>query len=159
MLLEQEERQDARHTFSTKSKRKFTLQVVVETTARVLVLLEVEDTCIKETVKTHKSGYNSLNYQLCWILNCGFTSADLKRKTHAVTVLHKLESITLTHRTISNFRYYLLPIRSNFINIQARGNCLKFFLHVFEKRLVLECTFIKLFLNTYFSDCFIGAVV
>lgn len=114
MLLKQKQRQDTRNALSSESDCQFPLQFVIKTTACILVLFNVIDACVKKTIETHKCWYNSLDYQFCRILNRCFAPTNLKRKAHALSVLHQLQSVILTHWTISDFRNNLLPVGSNF---------------------------------------------
>jgi len=92
-------------------------------------------------------------------LNSSFSPADLQRKTHAISILHQLESIALTKWAISEFVDDLLPVCFNFVKIHSLGNLRKFFLQVFEERFVLERSLIELFLHAHFPDSFVSAVV
>lgn len=159
MLFEQEQRHNTGDTLSAKAEGKLTLHVYVKTAVRVLVLFELEDTGIQKAIHTHICWHDSLDDQFCWVLDSRFSPADLQRKTHAISILHQLESIALTKRAIAEFVDDLLPVCFNFVEIHSLGNLSKFFLQVFEDRFVLERPLVELFLHAHFPDSFVGAVV
>ena len=159
MLLEQKQRQDTRNALSAQSNCQFPLQFVIKTTTCILVLFNIIDACVKKTIETHKCWYNSLDYQFCRILNRRLAPTNLERKAHAVPVLHQLQSVILTHGTISDFRNNLLPVGSNFFGIHTSRECFKFLLQIFKVHLVLQCPFVQLLLNAYLSDGFVCTIV
>lgn len=79
MILEQVKWKYTRYFLPTNTKGKFTLEFVIKTTTCILVLLEIEDTSVKETIQTHIRWHNTLYDQFSWILDGRFTSTDLKR--------------------------------------------------------------------------------
>jgi len=124
-----------------------------------LVLLKVEDAGVKETIQTHEGWDNTFNDQFSWIINCCFTSANLKTKTNAIALSHKLECITLGQWTAADLVNNLLILDTELVNFNSGFKVLQFLVIALENSIVLDGSFVKFLLSALLSNSFICTVI
>jgi hypothetical protein len=100
-----------------------------------------------------------LNNELSWVLDSGFTPADLKCKTHAVLILHEFYSVTQTHRAGSDLRDLLLLVSPDLFCVEPSNQGFDLSIIHLEVGLVLDSSLVKFFLHSNLSDGLVCTVI